>query len=62
MSAHSHVSTEDWTERDEVPRKSKTVSPRFVRSSILRRLGKSDRRTSGIVEHQLHVRVDGVGV
>jgi hypothetical protein len=61
MSARMDVSTDDSRERDEVPRRSKTASPRFVRSSILRRLGKSDRRTSGIVEHQLHVRVDGLG-
>jgi len=61
MSARAHAHTDDLTERDEVPRKSKPSSPRFVRSSILRRLGKSDRRTSGLVEHQLHIRIDGFG-
>ena len=61
MNARSHATHDDFEDRDESPRKNKNVSPRFVRSSILRRLGKNDRRTNGLVEHQLHVRLDGFG-
>ena len=54
------TTTHDSSSRNPRDRKAKPVNRNLVRGAILRRLGRPDRRPSGLIEHQLNVSLDRV--